>query len=126
MAADMRACGRALVERAVVIAKCGDFAEPFANDGTLSRSQLVGGIDFARGDILGKTLDRRRILREVIADRACRLARRLVKFAPRAFSPQNQVGINRPATTPWVMPWPESPVATKTRWLPGLRPMNPA
>src|SRR5882757_1569283 len=97
MAADMGAACRMEVQLAGFVFVGGDLLEPPAQDGALTRLQVLKRGDFAWSHILGEVLQNRQILTQEISSSRKRLAVRRVDGLPEAIFAENKRGIQHRA-----------------------------
>src|ERR1043166_5235209 len=91
VAPHMGAGGGVAVDDAILAAIGGNLLEALADDGALARLQLVDRGKLAGGDVLGKVLERGRVLGDEISRGDDRNARRLVELLPRAGALGDQI-----------------------------------
>ena len=125
MAANMRAGGGDAVKPALSSRKAATLRRPSRMMAPLP-GFIVDGFQFAGRDILGEILHRRHVLGDEVLGCRNGHAGGIVKSSHGHASPLMRREIRRLPATPWVRPWPELPVCTKTCSLPGLRPLKAA
>jgi hypothetical protein len=91
MAAEMRADARTDVQGALPVTTGRQPVQAVVQDTTLSRLELIDGVEIAGQDVFGKVLQRRNVLADIVHDALHGLARGIVCRLPGARSADDQV-----------------------------------